>query len=167
LADEEPDVDAIYRLTNDDPCFFEKRNPVVLGKGTISPFNSQNTIIAKELFPLMYLPAFVTFRFTDILRGLIAQPIMWLYGYQLGFTKATVVQKRNFHNYFKDFLSEIPMYKYCDNIINITSNVITKDESILNNLFNAYVELRKHNIVESKELVTLDAWLKDLDYIGL
>jgi hypothetical protein len=80
LADEDPDVDAIYRLTSDEPCYFNEHEPVVLGKGTICPFNTQNTIVRKELFPLLYLPTYVTFRFTDILRGLVAQPIMWLYG---------------------------------------------------------------------------------------
>jgi hypothetical protein len=165
LADEDPDVDAIYRLTMNDSCIFKKRDPVVLGKGTISPFNTQNTLITKELFPLLYLPTFVTFRFTDILRGLIAQPIMWLYGYQLGFTKATVVQKRNIHDYFEDFLSEIPMYKHSEDIVGIASDVITRDDSIQNNLFNVYEALHKKNIVESKELVTLEAWLKDLDHI--
>jgi len=32
LADEDPDVDAIYRLTDDTPCYFNERNPVVLKK---------------------------------------------------------------------------------------------------------------------------------------
>ena len=41
----------------------------------------------------MYLPTFVTFRFTDILRSYVAQPIMWNAGYRLGFTNATVTQK--------------------------------------------------------------------------
>src|SRR4051812_19635532 len=72
LADEDPDVDAIYRLTSDTPCYFNQRAPLVLGKGTVSPFNSQNTMYREELFPLLYLPTYVTFRFTDILRGLVA-----------------------------------------------------------------------------------------------
>ena len=69
------------------------------------PYNTQNTATRKELFPLLYLPAYVTFRFTDILRGLIAQPIMWLYDYHLGYSGATVTQKRNAHDYFEDFQS--------------------------------------------------------------
>lgn len=165
LADEAPDVDAIYRLTNDKPVFFEKREPIVLGKGTISPFNTQNTVITKELFPLLYLPSFVTFRFTDILRGLIAQPIMWLYNYQLGFTNATVVQKRNPHDYFKDFLSEIPMFMHCEKLVDITISAINANDSIQNNLFNAYDELHKNKVVAEKELITLEAWLKDLEHI--
>ena len=162
LADENPDVDAIYRLTNDTPCYFEEREPVVLSKGTISPFNTQNTIIRKELFPLMYLPTYVTFRFTDILRGLVAQPIMWLYGYQLGFINATVTQKRNPHDYMKDFVSEIPMYQHCEKITELVSNSISKSESIETNLYNAYKALLIENIVCKKEMITLKAWLKDL-----
>lgn len=163
LADEEPDVDAIYRLTNDTPCYFSERDPVVLGKGTVCPFNTQNTIIRKELFALMYLPTYVTFRFTDILRGLIAQPIMWLYDYQLGFTNATVVQKRNFHDYMNDFISEIPMYKYCEKVIELVSNSISKFDTIETNLYNAYNSLLKSNIVCDKEMITLEAWLHDLE----
>jgi hypothetical protein len=162
LADEDPDVDAIYRLTNDTPCYFEEREPVVLGKGTISPFNTQNTIIRKELFPLLYLPTYVTFRYTDILRGLVAQPIMWLYGYKLGFTNATVIQKRNPHDYMKDFISEIPMYETCEKVIELVSRVISSSDCIENNLYKAYNALLIENIVTNKEMITLEAWLKDL-----
>jgi hypothetical protein len=163
LADEDPDVDAIYRLTSDKPCFFEDKEPVVLEKNTIAPFNTQNTMVRKELFPLLYLPTSVTFRFTDILRGLIAQPIMWLYGYHLGFVKASVIQKRNPHDYFKDFISEIPMYQHCENVIDIVNSAISGMESINNNLFSAYRELKNNGIVMENELITLEAWLKDIE----
>lgn len=163
LADEDPDVDAVYRLTNDTPCYFKERNPVVLGKGTISPFNTQNTLIRKELFPLMYLPTYVTFRFTDILRGLVAQPIMWLYNYQLGFVNATVVQKRNPHDYMKDFISEIPMYECGEKVIGLVQSVISESCSIGTNLYNAYEALRKEKIVSEKEMLTLKCWLKDVE----
>jgi STELLO glycosyltransferases len=161
LADEDPDVDAIYRLTNDTPCYFDNRPPVALGKGTICPFNTQNTMIRKELFVLLYLPTYVTFRFTDILRGLIAQPIMWLYDYQLGFTNATVVQKRNPHDYMKDFVSEIPMYQQGEKVIELVSAVLSASESIETNLYNAYKALLAEGIVCDKEMETLTAWLAD------
>lgn len=162
LADEDPDVDAIYRLTSDTPCYFNDVPPVVLGKGTISPFNTQNTLIRKELFALLYLPTYVTFRFTDILRGFVAQPIMWLYDYHLGFVNATVVQKRNPHDYMKDFISEIPMYKHCIEVMEIASGAITSNKSIEDNLFDTYDALHKKNIVEGRELKVLSAWLSDI-----
>ena len=167
LADEDPDVDAIYRLTSDEICHFSERPPVVLGAGTISPFNTQNTIITKELFPLMYLPTYVTFRFTDILRGLIFQPIMWLYGYNLGFVNATVIQKRNPHDYFKDFISEIPMYQHCEEIIDIVSSSISSTNNISDNLHNAYKALLQKSIICDKEMITLDAWLNDIQSIDV
>jgi hypothetical protein len=160
LIDENPDVDAIYRLTNNTPCFFEERSPIVLGKKTVSPFNSQNTVFKKELFSLLYLPAFVSFRFTDILRSLVAQPILWQTEYLVGFTKATVLQKRNPHDNFEDFLLEIPMYRYSEKIIEIVESVVTSNNSIENNLFNAYEALLAHDIVEARELHILSIWLQ-------
>jgi len=165
LADGDPDVDAIYRLTSDVPCVFNRREPVVLSKGTLCPFNTQNTLIVKELFPLMYLPTYVTFRFTDILRGLVAQPIMWLYGYRLGFTDATVVQERNPHDYMKDFVSELPMYLNTDKVIAVVSGVVSAEQDISTNLRLAYQGLLQAGIVEDRELITLDAWLHDIEAI--
>jgi hypothetical protein len=161
LADEDPDVDAIYRLTSDAPCFFGKRAPIALAKGTVTPFNSQNTMFRSELFSLMYLPGYVTFRFTDILRGIVAQPIMWKHGYQLGFTNATVIQKRNPHDYFKDFVSEIPMYEHIDKLVEIVDKPLSANFSVAENLYVAYEALLAHNIVTPAELKTLAAWVDD------
>lgn len=162
LADGDPDVDAIYRLTSDAECSFIDRPPLVLQQGTFSPFNTQNTAIIKELFPLMYLPSHVTFRFTDILRGIIAQPIMWSAGYTLGFTNATVIQKRNPHDYFKDFISEIPMYLHIEKVSELVDKVTKSSSTVIDNLYNSYLELEKENIVKSEELKILEAWLFDI-----
>lgn len=163
LADDNPDVDAIYRLTSDAPCHFEKRRPVVLGKGTITPFNTQNTMIRKELFPLMYLPTYVTFRFTDILRGLVAQPIMWLHGFNLGYIDATVIQKRNPHDYMNDFVSEVPMYEHCEKAVELVGGAISSSNSMTGNLFAAYEALLKAGIVCQREMQTLEAWISDVE----
>ncbi len=160
LADHEPDVDAIYRLTCNETCIFDKREPLVLGKGTLSPFNSQNTAIIKPLFPLLYLPCYVSFRFTDILRAWVAQPIMWLHGYQLGFTEATVYQDRNPHDSMSDFISEISMYAEGAKVPAIVTEAISANASLSDNLFNAYVALEREKIVPKQELETLEIWLQ-------
>ena len=162
LADGDPDVDAIYRLTSDKACNFHERSPLVLQPGTFSPFNTQNTAIIKELFPILYLPTYVSFRFTDILRGIVAQPIMWAAGYTLGFTNATVIQNRNPHDYFKDFISEIPMYLHIEKVTEIVVKCVKSNCSIIDNLYNSYLELEKENIITVNELKTLDAWLFDI-----
>jgi hypothetical protein len=161
LADKDPDVDAIYRLTIDEPCIFMHDMPLILKKGLISPFNSQNTLFYRALFLLMYLPVSVTFRFTDILRGLVAQPIMWAHDYHLGFTGASVVQKRNEHELMSDFRSEIPMYEHCEKVVDLVSACVSMNNSLEANLFNAYEKLALHNIVGYEEMVAVEAWIND------
>jgi len=162
LADGDPDVDAIYRLTNNQPCHFDDRSPLVLDEGTLCPFNSQNTAFRKEVFPLLYLPASVTFRYTDILRGLVAQPILWAAGYRLGFTKATVVQERNPHDFMKDFESEVPCYLHPKQVVSTVSEAISSQSSVGDNLRSAYTSLIAAGLVPDKEMAFLDAWLLDL-----
>lgn len=162
LADGDPDVDAIYRLTSNKPCFFKRCPPVVLQPGAISQINSQNTIHRQPFFPLLYLPLTVNFRFTDILRGYIAQPILWLYGYQLGFIEATVKQDRNPHDLEHDFFDEMQMYQSSGQLTGIVQAAIKPHKSIVENLRRAYQALYSENIVQKNELQGLEAWLVDI-----
>ena len=76
VCDGNPDVDAIYRLINQKINIKFKSNfSVSLGK-SLSPFNSQNTVWFKKVFPLLYLPVTCTMRSTDIIRSLITLQIM-------------------------------------------------------------------------------------------
>ncbi len=167
LANGDADVDAIYRLVNDSPCVFESRVPVALGIGTVSPYNSQNTISYKEAFPLLYLPSHVSFRFTDILRGLIGQVILWDHDYRLGFFKATVFQERNIHDYFNDFKDEIPVYLNTRNVIEIAQATISSGQSMQQQLSDIYRALAKENIVGPGENELVDLWLNELDKLDL
>ena len=166
LANGDPDVDAIYRLTDNTECIFDEREPLVLGRGTWSPFNSQNTLFRPELFPLLYLPISVSFRFTDILRSLVAQPIAWGLGYQVGFTKATVFQERNPHNHLEDLLSEVPMYSATSQIPLMLEQATLPRSSILSCLINSYEELLKHGVVSKAELFALEAWTAECEQLG-
>jgi len=168
LANEDPDVDAIYRLTKNQLITFDENEPAVLANGTVCPFNSQNTVFSKEAFPLLYLPAYVTFRFTDILRGLVAQPLLWQQDKLLGFGPATVIQKRNPHNYLKDFESEIPVYLHSERVIDIVSETLGKTQtaSLPEQLLEVYGALHEAEIVTDEELQLLRAWLEDLKTVG-
>jgi len=163
LADEDPDVDAIYRLTNNTPIYFNWREPLVLSPDSCCPFNSQNTYFRREVFPLLYLPSTVTFRFTDILRGLVAQPILWSAGYHLGFAGATVLQKRNPHDYLKDFESEIPCYLQAEKVVQIAKEAVSSQKTMSENLLSVYRSLSVNGIVSEKELETLSCWLDFVD----
>jgi hypothetical protein len=162
LADDEPDVDAIFRLVFDARVSFTQRPPVVLDVGTVCPFNSQNTIFARAAFPLLYLPAFVTFRFTDILRSLVAQPVLWAANLHLAFGGSTVRQERNVHDTLKDFEDEIPMYLQTEAAFEAAQEVASPASRIDENLRDIYRCLHGLGVVDERELALLDAWLDDV-----
>lgn len=168
LADDDPDVDAIYRLVYGQRCFFQDRGPIVLPSGTYSPFNSQNTAFREAVFPLLYLPATVSFRFTDILRGLVAQPILHAHGYTLGFLGPTVVQDRNPHDLMADFASEVPVYLYAERVMEIVRQSLLplENQPIGDQLRAAYHALVQSGIVHANELPILEAWLAALHKIS-
>ena len=162
LVNGDPDVDAIFRLTNGKRLdFFEKQSKFILNKGVYCPFNSQNTIWEKQFFWYLYLPVTVNFRVTDILRGYIAQRCLWEHGFHLGFTGPTMFQDRNKHNLISDFGSEIPCYLFANKIIE-TLDKMRLSESPEDNLLKIYTEMIKLNIVNKRELSSVKNWLKDL-----
>jgi hypothetical protein len=115
LADEDPDVDAIYRMTHTEPVFFARNRVMRLEAKTYCPFNSQATLWLPETFPLMFLPIGKTDRVTDILRGYMSLACLWKSGYTLAYASPIVYQKRNFHNLQYDFEQEVDLYKWGDN----------------------------------------------------
>ncbi len=118
LADGDPDVDAVYRLTTEGEIKF-KSNTVIMSNGCFCPFNSQNTIWWPEAYPLLYLPSFVTFRMTDIWRSFIAQVCIYALGKNIAFREPTVFQERNQHCLISDFKDEIPGYLNNKKIIDL------------------------------------------------
>lgn len=163
LVNGDPDVDAIFRLTKGKQLnFSKKKNKFVLSKGVYCPFNSQNTVWEKSFFWYLYLPVTTSFRFTDILRGYIAQRCLWEHGAYLGFTGATMLQDRNKHNLISDFESEIPCYLFAKKIINILNKTSLSD-SPADNLEKVYSGFVKTDIVKSRELASVKNWIKDLN----
>jgi hypothetical protein len=161
LADLDPDVDAIYRLVFNKPVTFERKEAVALPPGRYCPFNSQNTFWTKEAFPFLYLPATTSFRFTDILRGFIAQRLLWNVGMHLGFHEATVFQERNVHDFMKDFRDEIECYLNTKPVIEALKKV-DLSENPIENMRTAYAFLHSNELISLDELSIVEAWLTDL-----
>lgn len=160
LTDDEPDTDALYWLILNKKIKFEKKESVYLQPGQFCPINSQNTFWRRETFPYLYLPVTVSFRFTDILRGYIAQGLIWRQGLHVGFTTATLYQKRNPHNYMKDLADEVECYLHIKQINEIIENMPDKGDPF-QNLSGVYSELVAGGLVKPEELVYLNSWLED------
>lgn len=168
LADENPDVDAVYRLTYPLPINFEIKNRIALGKNAWSPFNSQNNLWFKEAFPLLYLPSFCSFRMTDIWRSYVAQRISWECDWSILYHEPTVWQDRNEHNLMKDFEDEIPGYTNNFRICKELNQLTLKRgvENIFENMITCYQKLVDIEVIGAEEMKLLKAWISDIQKIA-
>jgi hypothetical protein len=163
LTDENPDVDAVYRLTLPLPVNFEQRRPLALGVNSWCPLNSQNTAWFREAFPLLYLPCHCSFRMTDIWRGFIAQRIAWTCGWFVAFHGATVYHKRNEHDLLKDFHDEVAGYLSNGRITDDLQKLDLKPgvDAINDNLLACYAMMAGRGYVGVEEMKLVRAWIND------
>lgn len=168
LADDNPDVDAIYRLTQPLPVQFNQCDNVALGDQAICPFNSQNTTWFKEAFALLYLPSFCSFRMTDIWRSFIAQRILWTCDWTVLFHNSTVRQERNDHSLMADFKDEISGYTNNYEIMQTLNklDLAAGKEAIPDNLLRCYEAMVEKKFIQAEELPLVEAWLHDLKTLG-
>jgi len=165
LADEDPDVDAIYRLLFPLPINFRKDRRVALASGTWCPFNSQNTAWFPEAFPLLYLPSFCSFRMADIWRSFVAQRVAWANGWSVLFKGPDVYQERNEHNLMRDFADEVPGYLNNRTIGSRLAELKLEagPGNTGGNLIRCYEEMVRLELVPEKEITLVKAWVQDLD----
>lgn len=169
LANENPDVDAVYRLVLPLPQNFDDAEAIALKPGSWCPFNSQNTTWFPQAFPLLYLPAYCSFRMTDIWRSFVAQRIADVNGWPILFHKATVWQERNEHNLMRDFEDEVPGYLHNARIRKILENLSLQHgtDAIPDNLLKCYTVLAEQELVGDREVPLLKVWLSALRSIGI
>ena len=164
LADGDPDVDAIFRLTKPILMEFKKNPPIALGENSMCPFNSQNTTWHQEAFPLLYLPSYCNFRMTDIWRSFIAQRILWTCDWSISFHQSTVYQERNAHDLMRDFEDEIPGYLNNNRIFQLLCDTTLKKGKgyIFDNLRECYRVLVREKLIGEQELKLVDLWIDDI-----
>jgi hypothetical protein len=164
LADEDPDVDAIFRLVGELPITFEKRAPIGLVGRSWCPFNSQNTTWFSDLFPLMYLPSYCSFRMVDIWRAFVASAILAANDLPIAFHSANVWQERNDHNLLRDFEAEVPGYLQNAAIMAHleASNVPAGLDRLGEALLICYEKLVVADIFPEKELDLVERWIASL-----
>jgi hypothetical protein len=149
LVNNEPDLDAIFRLTNSTVAFDfpESVDIVRIPKGLFAPANTQATFFRSisDVTP-MYFPSTISLRIADILKMYIAQACLPLsYG---GFN---TIQRRNPHDYFSDFVLEIEMYKHAAEWIELLSDMSGGATSVVE----AYSLLVQKGFVPAEELEIL------------
>jgi hypothetical protein len=154
LVNNEPDVDAVYRLTvNSDPVTFPFKSGAVEINQGIAPGNTQSTFwLTRSSFESIYFPITVSNRFADILKMYLAQV-----NNNLLYSGFLVEQFRNPHNYMIDFNDEVEMYR----------TLATLCEFVLKQEFGAtletlYDELVHLSICKPSELQVVKLFSKEI-----
>ncbi len=105
----DPDVDAMERLywSNEptEATEYTSTQNYAPSKGIWTPFNSQNTAIARRAIPAYFLSPMVG-RYDDIWAAYIIKRIADHLGESIVFGEPIVRQERNPHNYWKDLDNE-------------------------------------------------------------
>ena len=167
LADGEPDIDAVFRLTSPEYCndgsfaFAKNGKKYVLSSAVLSPLNSQNTIwVDSRAFPFLYLPVTVDPRVSDILRSYVLQYCLRKLGGHVGFHQATVYQERNEHNLLKDFAAEVPIYVSLSEMLCVLDKVNYRGHP--DDLLSVYLSLANAGFVSHTECESVSAWLSEV-----
>ena len=128
LWDGDPDIDAICRLSKL-PCVkFNDIKPFTSTK--LSPFNSQNTFLTREVLPYyMVLP--FTGRMDDIWGGYLVEK---KFGSCVVYNKATVYQERNPQDLVRNLENEIIGYR---NTLSLLEGKYQLEDRVMN-AYNTY-----------------------------
>jgi len=165
LVDNSPDVDAIWRLTQDRPFRFDSGPSVYLHPGNWCPFNTQSTWWWPDAYPLLYIPSYCSFRMCDIWKSFIAQWCLWEMGCGVVFHAAEAIQERNYHNLMRDFEDEIPGYLGNRRFAEVLSRLALAPgkENAADNLIRCYEALNTAGFFPRDEMTLVRAWVADFE----
>jgi len=169
LADGDPDVDAVFRLTRSKELkkiFFDKVEPVALPIGTMCPYNTQNTVYHHSAFWGLLIPITTTFRVCDIWRGYFVQRLLWDIGGHLSFTSASVIQNRNPHNYLLDFEDELQFYLEAGKLVNFLKTWKSEKHSFFDRVQQLSSDMATNGFWKEGDAKLTAAWLEDLQRVG-
>jgi hypothetical protein len=176
LANHDPDIDAIFRLTMPIPFDFPAEFPVASGAGgsrpllvpakTYAPYNAQATLHMYSSLWSLLLPVTVHGRVSDIWRGYMAQRLGRDIGMRLLFSPPLVRQDRNTHNYLADFDSEEPLYKRASRLLQALDDWAPQTGSLVGRIEELWVHLYERGYLAEGDVALVQAWLHSLVAAG-
>ena len=106
----------------------------------------------------LLIPSSVSFRYCDILRGIITNVILKNTDNYMMYSSPNVVQKRNEHDLISDFKSEYEMYIHNESILNYIDTDLVSSMNIGDLLSKVYINLLKNKVIEQSDLDILNVW---------
>ena len=135
----DPDIDAVCRMEHAPECKFQNKY-FPIASNRISPFDSQNTFIAKKLLKDYFLFPGVG-RMDDIWAAYYVQAL----GFKVVYGKASVYQLRNIHDLTRDMKAEFLGYEHNLNIVKkIVYNLNAIKDYVGDDAWEAFSLYKKH-----------------------
>ena len=170
LADNEPDVDGVFRLTRPVPMYFEadsdSKATLIMPPGLFSPFNAQATLITRPAFWSLLLPISVHGRVSDIWRSYIAQRLLWDVGHTIAFTAPMVKQLRNVHNPLADMKAEDDLYFKSLALLGLLAEWKSTAVSLPGRYEELILELYARDYLGEEDVRISQQWLRALVKVG-
>ena len=171
LSNQDPDVDAIYRLTQPLPFDFavdEQTLMTMVPPQSLSPFNAQATLFTRDALWMLPLPISVHGRVSDIWRSYFGQRLLRETGHVVVFTHPQVIQHRNVHNYLADLESESDLYLKSGRLLEFLMEWQrpTSAKTLPHIIENLYIELYERDYIGIEDVLLVQTWLELLSSVG-
>jgi hypothetical protein len=171
LADHDPDVDGIFRLSRPLPVFFgvgtEWQAALLPQRGALSPLNAQATLFKYDALWALLLPASVHGRVSDIWRSYLVQRVLWdTRGGRVAVCSPFVTQCRNSHNYLADMDAEAELYAKAGELVRVLEHWTPTAPTLAARLLEGAVLLYEHQFLGASDVRLFQAWLEDLAELG-
>ncbi|CAF3586610.1 unnamed protein product [Rotaria sp. Silwood1] len=166
LADNDPDVDAIYRMTLPLPLHFKSHTSVGIPPGVFVPYNAQASMHYRKSFWGLLLPITVHGRVSDIWRSYVTQRLLWEICGRIAFVSPWVTQFRNPHNYIQDFQAETDLYLKTGALIRVLLEWNGRSATLPGLIEELWIELYERDYVDKEDISLLQMWLDTLIHIG-
>jgi|EP01047_Picozoa_sp_COSAG01_P007272 hypothetical protein len=172
LAQDDPDVDAIYRLTRGVPLRFREETApmdslVVLPSSRVAPFNAQATLWLPAAYWGMLLPTTVHGRVSDIWRSYHFAAVAKALKIHLAFSPPLVSQKRNPHSYMADFQAELQLYEQAEALTQLVGRwEPPKKASTFELMLEFAVEMYERGYWGEEDVVAMRCWTTFLNAAG-
>ena len=114
------DVDTIYKLVcnNDNSIKWDKNKSILIDNKNVCLFNAQNTFwVNSELFICLLIPSSVSFRYCDVLRGIIDNIILKKTNNYMMYSSPNSIQTKNENNLIYDLKHENEMFMHNEIIL--------------------------------------------------
>jgi len=169
LADHDPDIDAVHRLTKRLPFSFRPEaasRALMVPLGVYSPYNAQATVHTADAMWAALLPKTVPGRVSDIWRGYFAERMFARVGLHVVFTPPRVTQNRNAHSYLADMDAESDLYFKAGKLVEFLSLWGDDSDTVQCSMERLWAALYERTYIELDDVLMAQRWLGALEAVG-